>query len=382
MKMKIDKVKLIKSAVVLAALFIIVIGMTKLIGHNSLTLTEYAQQNPQLANLKETESTKTEDNSMATTDENLVDKDFGDEDSLDEDSLDEPFGNEASLDKNSDNKDSVNSNIEISALETANSTEEPLQNQQKPVSTSTLTGAILNADSMEELRITYANSFYYEPLSDNLKRYITGVSFPAISQTITDTAFSSDTFKETGVNTTSTDVFVAEELAISYDELRYVHILHYDFDGNLTEGELICNEWIAQDLVEIFYALYRNEYQLEKVRLIDEYDGDDTASMEDNNTSCFNYRVVQGSTSLSKHALGLAIDINPLYNPYITYNDDGTENVSPTNASAYADRTASFPYKIDENDLCYKLFIEHGFTWGGNWNSSKDYQHFQKVPAQ
>ena len=63
----------------------------------------------------------------------------------------------------------------------------------------------------------------------------------------------------------------------------------------------------------------------------------------------------------------------------ITYNKDGSENVSPANASAYADRTASFPYKIDENDLCYQLFKEHGFTWGGHWNSCKDYQHFQKV---
>ena len=130
--------------------------------------------------------------------------------------------------------------------------------------------------------------------------------------------------------------------------------------------------------MEIFYELYRNEYQLEKVLLIDEYDGDDTASMEDNNTSCFNYRAVDGTDNLSRHAYGLAIDVNPLYNPYITYNGDGSENVSPAAAARYSDRSSSFPYKIDENDLCYKLFIQHGFTWGGNWNSSKDYQHFQK----
>ena len=170
-----------------------------------------------------------------------------------------------------------------------------------------------------------------------------------------------------------------KSVEISYDDLRYVHIRHYNFEGNPAEGELICNKAIAQDLTEIFYELYCNEYQLEKVLLIDEYDGDDLASMEDNNTSCFNYRPVEGTSSLSKHALGLAIDINPFYNPYITYNKDGSERVSPANASAYADRTASFPYKIDENDLCYQLFKEHGFTWGGHWNSCKDYQHFQKV---
>ena len=187
-----------------------------------------------------------------------------------------------------------------------------------------------------------------------MKRYITGVSFPVAPENSEET------------------------LAISYDDLRYVHILHYDFDGNRAEGELICNDAFAQDLVEIFYELYRNEYQLESVLLIDEFDGDDTASMEANNTSCFNYRVVDGTTSLSKHALGLALDINPYYNPYVTYEKDGSEKVSPAAAVNYADRSISFPYKIDENDLCYKLFTEHGFTWGGNWNSVKDYQHFQK----
>ena len=220
---------------------------------------------------------------------------------------------------------------------------------------STLTGAVLNGDTHLELRWALTDAFYYEPLSDDLRRYITGVSYPALPQD-------------------------GQEFSITLDELSYVHILHYDFDGNPAEGELICNSLIAQDLVEIFYELYRNEYRLERVRLIDGYDGDDTASMEDNNTSCFNYRTVEGSSSLSRHALGLAVDINPLYNPYITYNSDGSETVSPASGVSYADRSRSFPYKIDEDDLCYKLFTAHGFTWGGNWNSCKDYQHFQKAP--
>ena len=193
--------------------------------------------------------------------------------------------------------------------------------------------------------------FYYAPLSEEQKEYITGCSFPD--------------------NT--------ENLAISYDDLSYVHILHYDFDGNLAEGELICNNYIAQDLIEIFYELYLNEYQLERVTLIENYGGDDELSMADNNTSCFNYRVVEGSNKLSQHAYGVAIDINPFYNPYITYPKEGGTHVAPQGSEAYADRTSDFPYKIDENDLCYKLFKEHGFTWGGDWNSSKDYQHFQKA---
>lgn len=222
-------------------------------------------------------------------------------------------------------------------------------------SSSALPGAVLNGDSQLESRYTLEDGFYYEPLSKALRRYVTGVSYP--------------TALEDG-----------QEPEIALDDLSYVHILHYDFDGKPAEGELICNSLIAQDLVEIFYELYRNEYRLERVLLIDEYDGDDGASMEDNNTSCFNYRTVDGSSSLSKHALGLAVDINPLYNPYITYNHDGSETVAPVSGLSYADRSLSFPYKIDEEDLCYKLFTQHGFTWGGSWNSCKDYQHFQKTP--
>ena len=200
-------------------------------------------------------------------------------------------------------------------------------------------------------RTTYQTGFYYEPLSNSIKDKITGISYP-----------------ESGCT-------------IAYEDLNYVGLLYIDFNGEEQIGELICNKAIAQDMVEIFYELYQNDYRIERIRLIDEYDGDDTLSMLDNNTSCFNYRVVDGTTNLSKHALGCAIDINPFYNPYVVFNKDGTGEtyISPKGSEVYTDRSLDFPYKIDENDLCYKLFTEHGFTWGGNWNSCKDYQHFQIV---
>lgn len=216
----------------------------------------------------------------------------------------------------------------------------------------------------------YKDGFFYQPLSDAVTARITGLSYPVC---------------ESIAPTLSLDVVNViadtDEPAVSYSDLCYMNVQYYDFDGEIQTGELICNKGIAQDLVEIFYELYLNEYRIEKIRLIDEYGGDDTASMEDNNTSCFNYRVVDGTTSLSKHALGCAIDINPFYNPYVVYNKNGSGEtyISPKGSERYADRSQNFPYKIDENDLCYKLFKEHGFIWGGNWNSSKDYQHFQKV---
>lgn len=216
----------------------------------------------------------------------------------------------------------------------------------------------------------YQEGFFYQPLSDAVTARITGISYP-VSESI------APALSLQAVNV----IPDAQTPAISYSDLRYMNILYYDFQGDVQVGELICNKDIAQDLVEIFYELYLNEYQIEKIRLIDEYGGDDTASMEDNNTSCFNYRVVDGTNSLSKHALGRAIDINPFYNPYVVYNKNGSGEtyISPKGSERYADRSQNFPYKIDENDLCYKLFTEHGFIWGGNWNSSKDYQHFQKV---
>ena len=205
--------------------------------------------------------------------------------------------------------------------------------------------------SMNPERTTYQDGFYYEPLSDEIKERITGISYP-----------------ESGCT-------------VPYEDLHYVGLLYVDFNGETQSGELICNKAIAQDMVEIFYELYLNDYRIERIRLIDEYGGDDTLSMEDNNTSCFNYRVVDGTDSLSKHALGCAIDINPFYNPYVVFNrpTQGETYISPKGSEIYADRSRSFPYKIDENDLCYRLFTAHGFTWGGNWNSSKDYQHFQIV---
>ncbi len=228
-----------------------------------------------------------------------------------------------------------------------------------PPAMSSLTGAALNGSSQSKNRTTYTEGFYYEPVSDSLRRYMTGVSYPATQ---------ADPAPEASAQPPVSD----------FEELCYVHIWHYDFSGLPAEGELICNEYIAQDLVEIFYELYRNEYQLEKVLLVDEYDGDADAAREDNSSFCFCTAQTAADTQLSRHAAGLALDINPKYNPHVTYGKDGGETVMPASAAEYTDRTASFPYKIDESDLCYKLFIQHGFTWGGNRNSDKDYQHFQK----
>lgn len=326
--MNTNRSAIIRMIIILAAIIIICSSLVRILGGNSQTLAEYAAENlgdvsggdRTLDELKATESTASADPSASIETSGQSGNTNG-------------TGNATSA-----NPDETAADV----------SQEQEADMPRP---SSLIGVTLNGDKTAEQRTLYEEGFYYEPLSPDLRRYITGVTYPQ-------------------------DVASAE---ITLDELRYVHVLYMDFEGNSMEGELICNELIAQDLLEIFHELYRNEYRIEKIQLMDVYDGDDQAAMEDNNTSCFNYRTVEGSESLSKHALGLAVDINPLYNPYITYGKNGEENISPESAASYADRTLSFPYKIDETDLCYKLFKQHGFIWGGNWNSCKDYQHFQKT---
>ena len=240
---------------------------------------------------------------------------------------------------------------EPEVTETKSQEPEPSETLDPDVPTTDPPRETVSGNEPEEIippdRTIYAEGFFYEPLSEDIKEKITGVSFH-------------------------------ENDNITYDDLRYLNVLYVDFNGDTQTGEIICNKAIAQDLMEIFKELYDNEYQIDKIRLIDEYGGDDDLSCDDNKSSCFNYRVVGGTDSLSKHALGLAIDINPFQNPYITY-PNGVERISPAGSEPYADRDSGLPHMILEGDLCYNLFTSHGFTWGGHWKSLKDYQHFQKT---
>ena len=363
-----NKSKILQMTVLLAAIVVLAGGFLRAVRYDSMTLTDYeSQQN-------------TEDKKETTLNPSTVPAES--QGSPEGDATAAP-GNAAGTESTPDDDTSAEPGVE-SGSHSSTAPDGAPSPMDLPSAASRPVGVLLNAGIPEEERITYSQGFYYEPLSENLRRYITGVSYPFLSAAETSPEGGGETADGQKKPSVGSDTALlvgtdGSQPAIYLEELRYVHIWHYDFDGNPREGELICNEYIARDLTEIFYELYRCEYRLEKVLLIDEYDGDDTASMTDNNTSCFNYRQIAGSTSLSKHALGLAVDINPLYNPQVTYEKDGTEVVLPAAASAYADRSAGFSYKIDADDLCCRLFLEHGFTWGGNWNATKDYQHFQKA---
>lgn len=165
---------------------------------------------------------------------------------------------------------------------------------------------------------------------------------------------------------------------VSRASLRYVRVLHYDPEGRVRLGELVCHETIAADLVDIFRQLYDHRYPIGSIRLIDDFGADDERSMRANNTSAFCFRRIKGQRRLSMHAQGRAIDLNPLFNPCVRRSRTGCTTVQPATASTYVDRSRRFPCKIDRADLAYRLFTEHGFKWGGAWRTVKDYQHFEK----
>lgn len=168
-----------------------------------------------------------------------------------------------------------------------------------------------------------------------------------------------------------------EDCIVPREDLRYLKMLHKNIDGETLMGEMVVNKAIAEDVLDIFRQLYEASYPIERIRLVDFYNAEDELSMRDNNSSSFNFRFISHTTRVSRHGLGLAVDINPYYNPYHKILADGSVSLEPAGTEAYLDRSASFPYKIEKGDLCWRLFTEKGFEWGGEWTSCKDWQHFE-----
>ncbi len=165
---------------------------------------------------------------------------------------------------------------------------------------------------------------------------------------------------------------------VDRQSLRYLRLSHYDFEGCEHVGEMVCSQAVAADLLYIFRRLYEERYPIARMQLIDRFGADDNRSMTANNTSSFCYRRVAGSRRLSRHSLGMAVDVNPLYNPCV-YVRSG--KVAPVEGKPYATnrpRRRDIPGKIDHQDLCYRLFVERGWRWGGDWRTLKDYHHFEK----
>ena len=153
-------------------------------------------------------------------------------------------------------------------------------------------------------------------------------------------------------------------------DLRYLTLTYRGFDGADHTGELVVAASVADDVVATFRQLYQDGYPIASMRLVDDFGGDDDASMAANNTSAFNCRPVTGGGGFSEHSYGTAIDVNPVQNPYVR----GT-TVLPPAGRASVDRPDA-PGVIHDGDPVVRAFAAHGFAWGGDWQSPIDYQHF------
>ncbi len=159
-------------------------------------------------------------------------------------------------------------------------------------------------------------------------------------------------------------------------QLQVVRFAYFDFDKvRHDDGEIMVMAAVAPQVKAVFDELLKRGFPLAQARLMEHYQGNDDASMADNNTSAFNDRPITGGKAISLHAYGLAIDINPLQNPYVRRDAQGRQIFSPPAGQGFGQRVAS---RAGSSEQVVELFAQHGFLiWGGDWKKPIDYQHFQ-----
>lgn len=155
--------------------------------------------------------------------------------------------------------------------------------------------------------------------------------------------------------------------------LRLVDVTYYSFDGQLHVGQIVIHEDLVGDIVDLFQLLKKVHFPINKVIPVAYYNGSDELSMADNNTSGFNYRTIAGSKKMSAHAWGRAIDINPFNNPLVKKGE-----VQPKGALYKPDKPGTL---TADSPIVFAL-KKWGWSWGGDWRTSKDYQHFEKMGSR
>jgi D-alanyl-D-alanine carboxypeptidase len=159
-------------------------------------------------------------------------------------------------------------------------------------------------------------------------------------------------------------------------DLRLLRVTYWGFDGRPHNGRLVVNARFDDEIVAVMKRLYNLRYPIRRMQLIDQYNASDDRSMAADNTSAFNCRFVAGTTRWSMHAYGLAIDVNPIENPYVS-----GSHVSPPEGRRYADRSRDAPGMIHDGDKVERAFAKRaGWEWLGDGPQSiRDYQHFSST---
>lgn len=170
------------------------------------------------------------------------------------------------------------------------------------------------------------------------------------------------------------------------ERLRRIKFSYLDENLKVQQnGELVVLDVLASKVVGLTKKLLEQQFIIFKAKPIEDYQGDDQLSMTDNNSSAFNGRAITGGSSWSLHAYGAAIDINPVQNPFLDIEADGTARISPMKSAHYAvNRSNQRPDKLPRPGFAEDVvdtFAQYGFfIWGGDWNYPIDYQHFQVGP--
>jgi len=170
-----------------------------------------------------------------------------------------------------------------------------------------------------------------------------------------------------------TGVTFHETTPFGHDYLTYLTVTHVNFEGESVLGHLIVAANIGYEVLDIFREIYEGGFPIHSIRLIDYFDASDYLSMAANNSHAFNFRYIAGTNTISRHGFGVAIDINPIQNPYIR-----SDTVWPAAGVDYIDRTNVRPGMIIPGDVVYTAFLSRGWTWGGYWTWPRDYHHFER----
>ncbi|TEW56499.1 M15 family peptidase [Psychromonas sp. RZ22] len=174
---------------------------------------------------------------------------------------------------------------------------------------------------------------------------------------------------------------ISQTAPIPCKRLKVITFQHINFKGEQKQGKLMVLDAVAPYVDNIMQQLYAMKFPIHQAKLIQHFQGDDELSMTANNTSAFNYRKIAGKKSVSLHAYGVAIDINPLQNPFVSFTSWGTATFKPLLGYQYLNRKQYRLGKAASEGFAEQVidvFAQNGFrVWGGDWNSPIDFQHFQ-----
>ncbi len=165
---------------------------------------------------------------------------------------------------------------------------------------------------------------------------------------------------------------------VSLSDLRLLTVTYRGFDKRNHSGQLVVNKTAARQLASVFQRLYDLHFPIHYMSIADTYGVNGKPPKPSDPTGSFECRDAvpspctggRSTGSWSNHAYGLAVDVNPVENPYV-----GCGMSRDPLAQSYRDRSNHRPGRVTSNVI--RAFGSIGWGWGGSWSgSTKDYMHF------